>query len=288
MRLSKSVRAKLRKRKPSAHKGDFGRIFILAGSEGYTGAAHLAGQGALRCGAGLITLGVPRKIYPILARRQAEVMTRPLASTPSGSLSFSSYRTIQKILKTQNVLAIGPGLSQDKQTQRLIRKLISHCKLPLVIDADGLNALRGHTGLLKKCKGRAILTPHPGEFIRVFGGKLTSKESDRSKRASIAAKKYHVFIVLKGQHTVIAAPDGKTTVNRTGNPGMASGGTGDVLTGMIAALIGQQFSLQTAASLGVYLHGLAGDLASKKIGQVSLTAGDLLSSLPSAIRKASH
>ncbi len=285
MKIPKNARKKLWSRKATAHKGDFGRVFILAGSVGYTGAVHLAGQGALRSGAGLITLGVPQKIYSIVARRQAEVMTRPFPSTKQGSLAFKALRPIRQFLKSQTVLAIGPGLSQNRETQQLIRKLISGAKIPMVIDADGLNALKNHAALLKKCRGDVILTPHPGEFCRLFGGKLSDKDTDRKKRAKEIAKKHRITVVLKGYRTVIASPSGNVVLNKSGNPGMASGGMGDVLTGIIASLLGQCFSVNEAACLGVYLHGLAGDLAGKKTGQASLTAGDVLDALPAAIRR---
>ncbi|MBI3317376.1 MAG: NAD(P)H-hydrate dehydratase [Candidatus Omnitrophica bacterium] len=286
-------------RSPTSHKGDFGRVFILAGSCGLTGAAHLAGMGALRAGAGLVTVGVPEKVYSIVARREAEVMVRPFASTGEGTLAFKALPAIEKFLKTQDVLALGPGLSQNPETQKLIRLLLKKNKIPVVVDADGLNALKGHTDFLKEISGRAVLTPHPGEFVRTFGlvlpphlyplphrgeGRVRS-DLFRKKAAEIIAHRFKIVLVLKGHHTVVAAPDKKTYVNKSGNPGMASGGTGDVLTGVIAALIGQKLSLFEAASLGVYLHGLAGDLAAKKMGEASLVASDLLDSLPLALKK---
>ncbi len=285
MNIAQEIRKKWPPRKAASHKGDFGRIFILAGSRGLTGAAHLAEMGALRAGAGLVTVGVPEKVYPVIAKREAEVMVKPFSSTLEGTLGLHALKPIRNFLKNQDVLALGPGLSQNSETQRLIRKVIQESSLPLVIDADGLNALQGHTSMLRDCKYRSILTPHPGEFIRLFGGKLSSKDQDRKRRAKEAAKKFGIFLILKGYHTVIASPEGEVTVNPTGNPGMAKGGSGDILTGMIAALIGQRFSLWDAARFGVYLHGLAGDLACKKIGEASLTARDILQFLPLAIKK---
>jgi NAD(P)H-hydrate epimerase len=182
------------------------------------------------------------------------------------------------------VLAIGPGLSQHSTTQQLIRKVLQTTELPLVVDADGLNALKGHLKVLDACRGRAVLTPHPGEFVRVFGGKLDDSDALRKKRSVDAAQKHGGVIVLKGHRTVIAAPEGDCYINTTGNPGMATAGSGDVLTGMIAALVGQRLSHFEAACLGVHVHGLAGDMAAEKIGQVSLTAGDLLRFLPEAFK----
>jgi NAD(P)H-hydrate epimerase len=284
--LLSEIHRKWKPRKKTSNKGDFGRVFVLAGSKGLSGAAHMAGMGALKAGAGLVTVGVPGLIYLIVARREDELMVKPLPATSEGTLAYKSLKEILAFLKNQNVLALGPGLSQNPETQKLIRKLIAATKLPLVIDADALNALKGQPSLLRRCRGRAILTPHPGEFRRVFGYRISKKDSVRKKQAQAAAKRFGVIIVLKGYHTVIADPNGQVAVNPTGNPGMATGGIGDVLTGVIAALIGQKFSLWDSARFGVFLHGLAGDLAAKKIGQVGLLATDLLNYLPQAIKKA--
>ncbi len=283
--IVREIKKKFKPRSRNAHKGDFGRIFVLAGSEGLTGAAHLASLAALRAGAGLVTLGVPEKIYPVLARRAAEVMVRPFPSTKQGALSARSLKPILQFLENQDVLALGPGLSQNPETQKVIREILVRSKLPMVIDADGLNALKGYLSHLKKCSGRTILTPHPGEFVRLFGGTLSQQEKNRKNRAAEIASRFGVVLVLKGHRTIVANPDGKIYINATGNSGMATGGTGDMLTGMIAALIGQKFSLWDAARFGVYFHGLAGDLAARKKGQVSLIAGDILDFLPTAFRK---
>lgn len=268
-----------------AHKGDFGKIFILAGSTGYTGAAALTSFAALRAGAGLVTLGCPDKVYPILARQHPEVMVRPFPSTPQGTLSEKGYSQILQFLKTQDVGALGPGLGRHPSTQRLVRKLLLQTSLPWVVDADGINAFQNHAEILKQCKSEMILTPHPGEFVRVFKIKLPKTDEERKKAAQKAAVYSQKMIVLKGYKTVIASPDKKTAVNPTGNPGMATGGTGDVLTGIIAALLGQKMKTFDAARFGVYLHGLAGDIAAKKLGEVSLTAGDIIHFLPPAIQK---
>lgn len=277
--------AKKLKRPVTAHKGDFGRVFILAGSRGMTGAAHLAGMGALRAGAGLVTIGVPDAVYLIIAKRESELMIRPLPSTSKGTLSLKGFPEIKRFCHTQNVLAIGPGLSQHMTTQKLIRKVLQETEISTVIDADGINALKGNLKVMKACRGRVALTPHPGEFLRVFGGKLDDTETSRKKRACETAKEYGVVMVLKGHRTVVASPDGEVFINTTGNPGMATAGSGDVLTGAIAALVGQGLSHFEAACFGVHAHGLAGDLAAKKIGQVGLTAGDILRFLPEAFKE---
>ncbi|MFA5168077.1 MAG: NAD(P)H-hydrate dehydratase [Candidatus Omnitrophota bacterium] len=268
------------KRPATAHKGTFGRVFILAGSRGMTGAAHLAGMAALRSGAGVVTIGIPDAVYFVIAKRESELMIRPFPSTHKGTLSLKGFPELERFCATQNVLAMGPGLSQHSSTQKLVREILRATKLPLVIDADGLNALKGYLKVLDACRGRAVLTPHPGEFVRIFGGKLDDSDILRKKRALDTAQKHDVVIVLKGHRTVIAAPGGDCHINTTGNPGMATAGSGDVLTGIIAALMGQGLSYFEAACLGVHVHGFAGDLASKKVGQVSLTAGDILRFLP--------
>ena len=276
--------AKKLARPATAHKGVFGRVFILAGSRGMTGAAHLSGMAALRSGAGLVTVGIPDAVYLVIAKRESELMIRPLPSTSHGTLSLKGLAEIKRFCATQNVLAIGPGLSQHSTTQQLIRKVLPATELPLVVDADGLNALKGHLKVLGSCRGRAVLTPHPGEFVRVFGGKLDDTDALRKKRAMDVAQKHGVVIVLKGHRTVIATPEGDCHVNTTGNPGMATAGSGDVLTGMIAALIGQGLPYFEAACLGAHVHGLAGDRAAAKIGQTSLIAGDLIRFLPEAFK----
>ena len=283
--MKPSVKQLLKPRARHSHKGDYGRILVVAGSRGLSGACILAATGALRSGAGLVTIGVPETLHLPLARRLLEAMMKPLPETRAGTLSLKAYQPLAQFLKTQDVLAIGPGLSQEKETQALIRKVVQHSSKPMVIDADGLNAFIEKTGLFKKLKAPAILTPHPGEFSRLFsGGKFHSSE-ERKEAAQLAAQTFHVYVVLKGHETVVAAPDGRIEVNHTGNAGMATGGTGDVLTGVIAAMLGQGLQPFDAARAGVYIHGLAGDLAVKKTGELSLLAGDILDCLPDAFKK---
>ena len=283
-KIENQIRRLWRPRPRRADKKDFGRVFILAGSRGYTGAAALTSFAALRAGAGLVTLGCPEKIYSILARRHPEVMVRPFPSTPKGSFSEKGFSEIMKFLKTQDVLAVGPGLGRNSGTQCLVRKILQHTQVPSVVDADGINAFRDHLESLKRCRQGLILTPHAGEFVRVFGGKKPEKDSERRMRAAETARAFGIILVLKGFRTVVAGLEGKVSVNSTGNPGMATGGTGDVLTGIIAALLGQGMNPFDAARFGVYLHGLAGDLAAREKGEVSLVAGDLIEFLPQALR----
>ena len=284
MNIESQIRLFLLPRKPESHKGDYGRVFILAGSLGLSGACILTSSAAIRSGAGLVTIGVPKSLLLPLSKRLTEAMMKPLPETSSGTLSLKAFQPILKFLRNQDVFALGPGLSQEKETQTLIRKVVLSSTKPLVIDADGLNAFVEKTNSFRKLKAPAILTPHPGEFVRLFGGKIPVSKSERIKRALSISTKFKVVLVLKGNGTVVASPNGKFFVNTTGNPGMATGGSGDVLVGVIAALLGQKLKPFDAAKAGVYLHGLAGDLAKKKFGEISLKAGDIIDFLPQAFR----
>ena len=285
MDIKQEFRRYFRVRPLASHKGDFGRIFILAGSEGLSGACYLTSMAALRSGAGLVTVGVPKRLVSPLARRFTEAMTKPLPETREGTLSARALAPILKFLETQDIFALGPGLSTNREAQAVIRNVVQRSKKLMVIDADGLNAFSGHPELFRNLKAPAVLTPHPGELVRVFGGKAPKGDLKRRKRALEIAKNYQVVLVLKGYHTVVASPEGKAYVNRTGNPGMATGGSGDVLTGVIAAMLGQKAEPFRAACFGVFIHGLAGDLARKERGEISLVAGDILNALPLAFQK---
>lgn len=283
-RVPRQIKGLLSKRKPDTHKGDYGHVFVIAGSAGLTGAAALCSQATLLSGSGLVTLGIPKNLNPIMARKLTEVMTKPLPQTRQQSLSYSALKEILKFAEKANCVAIGPGLSRNKSTQKLVRKLLISLKEPIVLDADGINALEGKAGLLKSAKAPIVITPHPGEMSRLISLSKNEVARDKEKIAKKFANKYNVVCVLKGHRTVVAEPKGRAYTNITGNPGMASGGVGDILTGMIASFIGQGLSPFNAAKLGVYLHGLAGDLAAKKKGEVSLIASDLLNRLPQAIK----
>lgn len=287
MDLQKRFSRILFPRKPNTHKGNYGRIFILAGSAGMSGACVLTSRAAVRSGAGLVTVGVPKSLLLPLSKRFTEAMAKALPETSAGSLSMKALKPISDFLKTQDILAVGPGLSQNAETETLIRKIVTISRKPMVIDADGLNAFSRKINLLHNLKANAILTPHPGEFVRLFGGKIPKTEIERVNCARSVAKKFNVVLVLKGHRTVVASPGGSIFVNSTGNPGMATGGSGDVLTGVIAALLGQKLEPFDAASIGVYVHGLAGDLAKKEFGEISLQASDLIDYLPKAFLKVS-
>lgn len=279
------------KRKSKSHKGHYGHVFVLAGSVGLTGAAYLTGQASLLSGSGLVTVGIPESLNPVMAKKLIEVMTRPLKETKAQSLSRRAFSEIEKFSRRSDILAVGPGLSQNKETQALVRKVISSVDKPMVIDADGLNALAGHMDILRvkgqRSRDEIILTPHPGEMARLIGKSAAFVQKNRKKVAKDFVKKYNVTLVLKGHNTIVACPRKKIYVNKTGNPGMASGGVGDILTGVIASFLGQGLSGFAAAKFGVYVHGLAGDIAAKEKGQLSLTASDLLNKLSEVLRRCS-
>ena len=282
---------RLLRRRPKAHKGDFGHIFILAGSLRFSGAAVLCGYAAMRSGAGLVTLGIPESIArAIIKIKPKEAMTFPLPETSAGTLSLSGYKKIKDFVKNVDVLAIGPGLTQNKSTQSLARKAIPAIDKPMVIDADALNALVGYLDILHNTQytiHNTILTPHPGEMARLLGISIKKVQSKRENIAGEFAKDYKITAVLKGHNTVVADYNGNLYINKTGNPGMATAGSGDVLTGMIAAFLGQGLNQFAASKYAVYLHGLAGDLAAKEKTQIGMIASDIIDKIPEAIRKCS-
>jgi len=280
----------VRARKPDANKGNYGHVLILAGSVGKTGAAALAAKAALRAGAGLVTVATAENAIPTVASLGMEYMTEPLPQTEAGTISLRAldYGRMDKLLEGKTVLAIGPGIGTVPETAELVRTLVNGRRLPVVLDADGLNAFAGRMELFQSGGdlADAILTPHPGEMSRLVGLSTAEIQAHRVETAREFARKHQVNLVLKGFRTLTAAPDGKVWVNPTGNPGMATGGTGDVLTGMTAGLVAQYRDrpIGEVAAAAVYLHGLAGDEAAKETGQAPLIAGDLISSLPQAYR----
>jgi len=285
--------ARLLRRNLDSHKGDFGKIFILAGSPRFSGAAVLCGAAAMRSGAGMVTLGIPEGINrAVIKIKPKEVMTLPLPETKQGTLSLNGYNKVKNFIKEIDILVIGPGLTQNKSTQSLVRKVISNTDKPTVIDADGLNALVGHLDLLLLSAIRyplsaKILTPHPGEMSKLLGVSVKKVQDNREGIAKEFARDYKVTVVLKGHHTVVADPEGEFYINKTGNPGMATAGSGDVLTGIIAAFLGQRLDNFEAAKYAVYLHGLAGDLAAKEKTKIGMIASDIIDKIPEAIKRCS-
>ena len=273
------------KRKLSSHKGDFGHLLVIAGSRGMTGAATLTSLAALRAGAGLVTLGIPESLNAILEAKLTEAMTLPLPQTEKGSLSCKALKKIEEFSKKCEAIALGPGVSTHKETAELVKMMIKQLTIPLIIDADGINALSDEITLLSRYKAPLIITPHPGELSRLLHISVKEIQKERIGSALTLAKNTGGIVLLKGARTVIADKEGNAWINSTGNPGMATGGSGDVLTGIIGGLLVQGFSALTAVKLGVYLHGLAADLAAQIKGEVSLIAGDVLNNLPEAIRR---
>ena len=278
--------AQLLPQRPSySHKGTYGRVFVAAASTGMTGAAALTSAGALRVGAGLVTLGAPKSLNPILEQKLTEVMTFPLPETAEGSLALEAKsHIVDAVERTKSVLAIGPGLSQHPETVALVHSLIHESNAPTVIDADGINALSKSKEILSSLSPQTVLTPHPGEMARLIGGTVEALERNRLGIAQQFAETYNVTLVLKGAPTVVAHGNGEVWINSTGNAGMATGGMGDVLTGLIAGLMAQKVPSFDAAVLGVYLHGLAADIVAESVGMHGLMAGDVLNSVPKAIK----
>ena len=269
-------------RAPESHKGDFGRVLIVAGSRGRTGAAHLAALGALRSGAGLVTVATPRSCLPIVASMGPEYMTEALDETVSGGIDFASLDRLFEL--DADVIAVGPGIGRDPATVAFVHGLLERAGVPIVIDADALNAFSGDPDRLMGRDGvDVIVTPHPGEMSRLLGIPIEAVQADRVEHARRFAAAHRVHVVLKGHRTVIAGPEGRTFVNLTGNAGMATGGTGDLLTGMIAAWVAQLLDAEAACKLAVYLHGTAGDLAEADEGEAGLIASDLAGRLGGAL-----
>jgi ADP-dependent NAD(P)H-hydrate dehydratase / NAD(P)H-hydrate epimerase len=274
------------RRERGAHKGDFGHVLVIAGSLGKTGAAVLAATGALRSGAGLVTVATPAPCLPLVANARAELMTEPLAVTGTGGLDPGGLARLLSLARERDAVVLGPGLGQDEGTRELVRRFVRECPVPLVIDADGLNAIAplGDEGraLLRARSAATILTPHPGEAARLAGLGTPEIQRDRPAQATALARETGAIVILKGERTVVAEPGGRAAVSPTGNPGMATGGTGDVLAGVTGSLLARHGAL-LAATAAPYVHGLAGDLAARRRGEDGLLAGDVAEALPEAI-----
>lgn len=273
-------------RKSDGHKGLYGNILIVAGSLGKSGAAVMAGSAALWAGAGLVTVATPDVVLPIVAAAHPEYMTESLATTRDGTIARSNLGDhFSTITKGRTVVAIGPGLGQNEETQEFVRSVVKTTESPIVLDADGLNAFAGRADELRERKSKfLVITPHPGEMARLLGSSVKEVEADRVKTATEAAKRWNAHVILKGAHTIVAAPDGRFLVNTTGNAGLSKGGSGDVLTGVLAAMTGQFKTddwLRTLA-LGVYLHGAAAEVASRGTDLSGIVASDVARAVPQA------
>jgi hydroxyethylthiazole kinase-like uncharacterized protein yjeF len=275
----------LPERRPDSHKGSYGHLLLVAGSTGKAGAAVLAARAAVRAGAGLVTVAVPEPVVAIVNGGSIESMTLPLPAGASGQAAAAAVEVVLAAAAGRTVLALGPGLGQDAETAAAIRRIVLETALPAVVDADGLNAFAGRLGELAGRAAPAVLTPHPGELGRLLGISTAEVQADRPAAARRAAAESGAIVVLKGHRTLVADPTGGLYINPTGNPGMATGGTGDVLTGVLGGLAAQRLQPIVAAQLGVYLHGLAGDLALERLGGRGLAAGDLIEALPAAFAR---
>jgi NAD(P)H-hydrate epimerase len=274
-------------RDPASHKGSYGHALIVAGSLGKSGAAVLAGRGALRSGAGLVTVATPLVVLPAVSAGAPEMMTAPLAATEAGTASLRNldYSRFADIARDKSVVAVGPGLSTHNETQQLIRTIVAETQLPIVLDADGLNAYAGMADHLNQRQTPMLaLTPHPGEMARLLGITTKDVQARRLDVALDASSRWRAHVILKGFRTVLATPSGNAYFNTTGNPGMATGGTGDALTGMLAGLTAEFGTADWphVLGLGVYLHGLAGDIAASRVGEAPLVASDLIEAIPEA------
>lgn len=277
-----SVRALIHPRAPDVHKGDCGRVVVVAGSRGKTGAAVLAARGALRSGAGLVTVATPASCQPIVAAQGVEFMTAPLDEQADGTCAPTAVDAVLAL--PADVVALGPGLGGGPGVRAFVHEMLARCEQPLVIDADALNACAGDAGVLRGREGRpVVITPHPGEMARLVGCSVADVQANRVGLATELATRHQLYVVLKGYRTVIATPEGVVYVNPTGSPGMATGGTGDVLTGMTAAWLAQLLDPEAACQIAVYVHGAAGELSDADEGEVAMTAGDLAAHIGDAL-----
>ncbi len=274
------VQRLIKPRSPESHKGTYGHALVIGGSTGMTGAVIMTSYAALRTGAGLVTAAIPESLLPILQAAIMEVMGRPLPQTSIGTISLEALPIMEELLGTVSVCAIGPGMSRYQDANSIIRSLIEKSEVPILIDADGLNALEGDTAILKDRPIPIVITPHPGEMSRLTGLAMADIQQNRLDIARHYAAEWGITVVLKGNKTVVASPSGEAFINTSGNPGMATAGSGDVLSGIILGLMAQGMEAPSAAWAGVYIHGRAGDQAKAINGQRGLIAGDLLNHLP--------
>jgi hydroxyethylthiazole kinase-like uncharacterized protein yjeF len=282
------ARGALARRPADAHKGQYGHLLVVAGSRGKTGAAALAARAALRSGAGLVTVATPASQQPIIATLGVEHMTHALPETAAGALAKAALGPIRELTAGMDAVALGPGLSLHPEAQALARALVADLPRPMVVDADALSALAGHLDILAGAPGPRVLTPHPGEMARMLGVTVAEIQSDRIEGTRAFAVKHRVWLVLKGARSVVAAPDGRVWLNPTGNPGMAKGGSGDVLTGMAGAFLARGLTPTAALQAAVYFHGLAGDLGRAERGEEGLLASDIVEAIPRALSPASR
>lgn len=272
-------------RPDDSNKGSLGSLLCICGSYGMAGAAIMAGKAALRCGIGLLKIAVPKSIYPVCATNILESVYYPLEETSNGVISSKNTNFLLEMCEKSSAVVIGCGLSVCDDTKNLVQSVITNCEKPLVIDADALNCICNKPEILKNLKAPAIITPHPGEMARLLHSTPKTVNSNRENTAIDFAKKFGLVTVLKGAGTIIASPDGEVYINHTGNSGMATGGSGDVLSGIIGSLLAQGAAPINAAAAGVFLHGTIGDLAAEKLGKISMLPTDMIDMIPTAYLK---
>lgn len=272
-------------RPDDSNKGTLGSLLCICGSYGMAGAAIMAGKAALRCGIGLLKIAIPKSIYPVCATNILESVYYPLEETSNGVISSKNTDFLLEMCEKSSAVVIGCGLSVCDDTKNLVQSVITNCEKPLVIDADALNCICNKPEILKNLKAPAIITPHPGEMARLLHSTPKTVNSSRENTAIDFAKKFGVVTVLKGAGTIIASPDGEVYINHTGNSGMATGGSGDVLSGIIGSLLAQGAAPINAAAAGVFLHGTIGDLAAEKLGKISMLPTDMIDMIPTAYLK---
>jgi NAD(P)H-hydrate epimerase len=275
-------------RPADTHKGTYGHVLVIAGSPGKTGAGALTSMAALRTGAGLVSFALPQALNAAMEAKLTEVMTMPLPESEPGILGAEAAKRIIEWAEGKSALILGPGIGTHPETVRCVQEVLRQIRLPTVLDADGLNALAADPNRIGDIQAPLVLTPHPGELARLRRTTTAAIQADRLGAAQETAGACKAVVVLKGAHTIVAEPEGTLYINLTGNPGMATAGSGDVLSGMIGTLLGQGYSTSLAARVAVYIHGLAGDLAATALGERSLIAGDLVETLPGAFQQLAH
>ncbi|MEW8974502.1 MAG: NAD(P)H-hydrate dehydratase [Tissierellaceae bacterium] len=275
----------LPKRKSNSHKGTYGRVGIISGSRGMTGAPYLSSQAALRIGAGLVYTIIPEYLETIMCIKLTEAIVKPILDEGKGHFIRKSSIEVLEGIKNMDTIAIGPGIGLDEERIDFVSQIVKSCKVPMVIDADGINCISHNPDILLDKKNDIIITPHPGEMARLVRSSTKEIQENREYYAKYAAEKYNIYVVLKGNNTIVTSPKGEVYINKTGNPGMATAGSGDVLTGMITGLLGQDFDIFNAAKLGVYLHGKAGDLACESKGEYSVISTDILENIAYSMKE---
>lgn len=279
------MKALLGKRNVETHKGNYGRVGVIGGSIGFTGAPYLSSLGALRSGSGYVYTLVPQYLQTIMSIKLTEAIIRPVYDNKTGNFTMESWQDILKYIKEMDALAVGPGMGIDADRIYIVKEIIKNAKVPVVLDADAIGCISSNPKMLKNHRSTIVATPHPGEMAKLLDISIEKLQEKRVYYSELIAKKYNMTIVLKGHKTVVASPTQGIYINDTGNPGMATAGSGDILTGMIASFLGQGIKPFEAAKLGVHIHGIAGDITNEEFGEYGMIATDIMKNIPLAIKK---